>query len=105
MMPTPPLAYHDPGFLDSEEGRPIRIVSEYLAPLRAFNAAGVTASVVFFGSARVRAGGPLGRYLEEATELARLRTGWGRSPPREGLIRRSGGGPGSNEGAQTGAAR
>src|SRR5258707_7617394 len=72
MMPTPPLAYHDPGFLDSEEGRPIRIVSEYLAPLRAFSAAGVTATVVFFGSARVRAGGPLGRYLEEAMELAPL---------------------------------
>src|SRR2546423_4226460 len=83
MMPTPPLAYHDPGFLDSDEGRPIRIVSEYLAPLRAFNAAGVTATVVFFGSARVRAGAPLGRYLEEAMELARLVTEWSRSLPGE----------------------
>src|SRR5213080_3033979 len=83
MMPTPPLAYHDRGFVDSDEGRPIRIVSEYLAPLRAFNAAGVTATVVFFGSARVRVGGPLGRYLEEAMELARLVTEWSRSLPGE----------------------
>src|SRR5882762_1254003 len=79
MMPTPPLAYHDPGFLDSDEGRPVRILSEYLAPLRAFNAAGVTATVVFFGSARVRADGPLGRYVGEAMELARLVTEWSRS--------------------------
>ena len=104
MMPTPPLAYHDPGFLDSDEGRPIRIVSEYLAPLRAFNAAGVTATVVFFGSARVRVGGPLGRYLEEAMELARLVTEWSRSLPGEHLIVCSGGGPGIMEAANRGAA-
>ena len=104
MMPTPPLAYHDPGFLDSDEGRPIRIVSEYLAPLRAFNAAGVTATVVFFGSARVRVGGPLGRYLEEAMELARLVTEWSRSLPGERLLVCSGGGPGIMEAANRGAA-
>ncbi len=73
MVRTPPLAYHDPRFIDSDEGRPVRIVSEYLAPLRAFSVAGVTATVVFFGSARARAGGVLGRYVDEATELARLR--------------------------------
>src|SRR2546423_12966731 len=104
MMPTPPLAYHDPGFLDSEEGRPIRIVSEYLAPLRAFSAAGVTATVVFFGSARVRAGGPLGRYLEEAMELARLGTEWSGSLPGERIIVCTGGGAGGIEGRQPGGA-
>src|SRR2546423_14339903 len=104
MIQTPPLAYHDPGFLDSDEGRPIRIVSEYLAPLRAFSAAGVTATVVFFGSARVRAAGPLGRYLEEAMELARLVTKWSRSLPGERLIVCSGGGPGIMEAANRGAA-
>src|SRR2546429_3387772 len=93
MMPTPPLAYHDRGFVDSDEGRPIRIVSEYLAPLRAFNAAGVTATVVFFGSARVRVGRPLGRYLEEAMALARPVTEWSRSLPPEHLSVCSGGGP------------
>src|SRR6266446_2701866 len=104
MMPTPPLAYHDPGFLDSDEGRPVRILSEYLAPLRAFNAAGVTATVVFFGSARVRADGPLGRYLEEAMELARLVTAWSRSLAGERLIVCSGGGPGIMEASNRGAA-
>src|SRR5467141_912637 len=103
MMPTPPLAYHDPGFLDSEEGRPIRIVSEYLAPLRAFNAAGVTATVVFFGSARVRADGPLGRYVGEAMELARLVTEWSRSLAGERLVVCSGGGPGIMQAANQGA--
>ena len=104
MMPTPPLAYHDPGFLDSDEGRPVRILSEYLAPLRAFNAAGVTATVVFFGSARVRAGGPLGRYVGEAMELARLVTEWSRSLAGERLIVCTGGGPGIMEAANRGAA-
>ncbi len=62
-MPTPPLAYHDPRFLDSDEARPIRIVSEYLAPLQAFRAANVGATVVFSGSARARPGGPLSTYV------------------------------------------
>src|SRR4029077_17866314 len=97
MMPTPPLAYHDPGFLDSEEGRPVRILSEYLAPLRAFHAAGGTAAVVFFGSPRVRAVGPLGRYVGEAMELARLVTEWSRSLAGEHLIVCPGGGPRKHE--------
>src|SRR5215475_8083234 len=78
-VPTSLLAYHDPKFMDSDEGRPVRIVSEYLAPLRALSAAGVSATVVFFGSARVQAGTPLARYLDDATELARLVTAWSRS--------------------------
>ena len=102
-MPTPLLAYHDPQFIDSDEGRPIRIVSEYLAPLRAFSRAGVGATVVFFGSARLRADGPLGRYLDEATELARLVTEWSRSLG-ERLLVCSGGGPGIMEAANRGAA-
>src|ERR1700730_4779357 len=104
MMPTPPLAYYDPGFLNSDEGRPVRIVSAYLAPLRALSAAGVTATVVFFGSARARAGGPLGPYVGEAMELARLVTEWSRSLAGERLIVCSGGGPGIMEAANRGAA-
>src|SRR5215831_1070703 len=104
MMPTPPLAYHDPRFIDSDEGRPVRIVSEYLAPLRAFAAAGVSATVVFFGSARARAGGVLARYYEEALELARLVTQWSRESAEGRLIVCSGGGPGIMEAANRGAA-
>ena len=54
MTQIPPLAYHDPKFIDSDEGRSVRILSEYLGPLRAFSLAGVTSTVVFFGSARLR---------------------------------------------------
>jgi uncharacterized protein (TIGR00730 family) len=105
MAHSPPLAYQDPKFIDSDEGRPVRIVSEYLAPLRAFSDACVTATVVFFGSARARSGGVLGRYVDEATELARLVTEWSRSLPGGGerLIVCSGGGPGIMEAANRGA--
>src|SRR5438045_7300513 len=48
-----PLAYLDPAFLESDEGRPIRIISEYLDPLRRFRAQKIQDTVVFFGSARV----------------------------------------------------
>jgi uncharacterized protein (TIGR00730 family) len=101
---TPPLAYHDPNFIDSDEGRPVRIVSEYLAPLRGFGAANISATVVFFGSARLRADQPLGHYLAEATELARLVTEWSRSLCGERLVVCSGGGPGIMEASNRGAA-
>jgi uncharacterized protein (TIGR00730 family) len=103
MTDTPPLAYRDPKFIDSDEGRPVRIVSEYLAPLRAFSTCGVTSTVVFFGSARLRTGGPLGRYVDEAEELARLVTEWSGSLPGERLVVCSGGGPGIMEAANKGA--
>ena len=64
----------------------------------------VTATVVFFGSARLRADGPLGRYVEEATELARLVTEWSRTLGGEQLVVCSGGGPGIMEAANRGAA-
>ena len=35
-MSQQPLAYLDPEFLESDEARPIRILSEYLEPLRRF---------------------------------------------------------------------
>jgi uncharacterized protein (TIGR00730 family) len=104
MNPIPPLAYKDATFIDSDEGRPIRIVSEYLAPLRAFSAASVSATVVFFGSARARTDGPLGRYLGEATELARLVTQWSCASSGGSLVVCSGGGPGIMEAANRGAA-
>src|SRR5215475_1851039 len=104
MARTPLLAYHDPKFIDSDEGRPIRIVSEYVAPMRAFSLAQVTATIVFFGSARARAGGVLGPYVDAATELARLVTEWSRAAYGGRLIVCSGGGPGIMEAANRGAA-
>src|SRR3954471_10122108 len=52
-MHNQPLAYHDEEFLESDEGRPIRILSEYLEPLRRFRAQKIQDTIVFFGSARV----------------------------------------------------
>jgi len=48
-----PLAYHDHGFLESTDARPIRILAEYLEPLRRFRQENIQDTVVFFGSARV----------------------------------------------------
>ena len=104
-MAQQPLAYMDPEFLDSEEGRPIRIMSEYLDPLRRFREQKIQDTVVFFGSARVhsrvaaeralkrlragRRGGDYAdalkrsrkavewsRYYEDARELAHQLTKW-----------------------------
>ncbi len=52
-MEQQPLAYLMRDFLESEEGRPIRILSEYLEPLRRFRDQNIQDTVVFFGSARV----------------------------------------------------
>src|SRR5580698_7277949 len=52
-MAQQPLAYLDPDFLETAEARPIRILSEYLEPLRRFRQQKIQDTVVFFGSARV----------------------------------------------------
>jgi uncharacterized protein (TIGR00730 family) len=52
-MSQQPLAYLYPEFLESAEARPIRILSEYLEPLRRFKEQKIQDTVVFFGSARV----------------------------------------------------
>src|SRR5499426_1854891 len=48
-----PMAYLNPEFLESNEARPLRILAEYLEPLRRFKEQKVQDTVVFFGSARV----------------------------------------------------
>ena len=50
-MHPQPLAYKSPEFLESEEARPLRILAEYLDPLRRFKAQNIQDTVVFFGSA------------------------------------------------------
>ena len=52
-MSQQPMAYLSPEFLESDEARPIRILSEYLEPLRRFKQQKIQDTVVFFGSARV----------------------------------------------------
>ena len=53
-LQTAPLAYENSGFLNSADGRLIRIVSEYLEPLARFRREQIQDTVVFFGSARFR---------------------------------------------------
>jgi len=107
MPPTDPrLAYRDEPFLDSDAARPLRILAEYLQPLHAFGRQRVHDTIVFFGSARLRADGPLARYYAEARELARLVTEWsqGIASPAHRFLVCSGGGPGIMEAANRGAA-
>jgi uncharacterized protein (TIGR00730 family) len=105
-MTEQPLAYLMPEFLKDGEARPIRILAEYLEPLRRFRQHNIQDTVVFFGSARVhsreraqRSLSRLGprrrgdrehalqlrrankavewsRYYEDARTLARLLTEW-----------------------------
>ncbi len=106
MTSKPMLAYHNSAFLDSDEGRPLRILAEYLQPLQAFQSERVHDTIVFFGSARLREDGPLGRYYAEARELARLLTEWSSSLPCDTrrFVVCTGGGGGIMEAANRGAA-
>lgn len=47
-----PLAYFNPEFLNSPDGRILRIMSEYAEPLSRFRREKIQDTVVFFGSAR-----------------------------------------------------
>jgi len=52
LPPEPPLAYENKEFLNSSDGRLLRILSEYEEPLARFRHENVQDTVVFFGSAR-----------------------------------------------------
>ena len=99
------LAYLDPEFLASDDARPLRIIAEYLNPLRRLRLQRVHDTIVFFGSARLSAEGPLGRFYTEARELARLVTLWSSTLPSHvhRFVICSGGGGGIMEAANRGA--
>jgi hypothetical protein len=107
-----PLAYREEAFLQSPDSRSLRILSEYLWPLSHFHEEKVQDTIVFFGSARIRENGPMGRYYNEARELAGKLTRWAQTltPPatsqdgqRCRFVITSGGGPGIMEAANRGA--
>jgi uncharacterized protein (TIGR00730 family) len=99
------LAYEDAEFTRSDDARPLRIIAEYLDPLRRFRRAGIHDTIVFFGSARLTQDGPLGHFYDEARELARLITHWSKN--LQSHLHRyvvcSGGGGGIMEAANRGA--
>ena len=100
-----PLAYHDARFLESDDGRPLRILAEYLRPLGVFRRRRIHDTIVFFGSARVTEDGSLGEYYAAARELAQQITLWSASlsSPAHRYIVCTGGGPGIMEAANRGA--
>ena len=74
-----PLAYENPAFLNSADGRVIRILSEYTEPLARFRRERIQDTVVFFGSARFHG-------IDEATHALQLLDNTGSlapAPPHE----------------------
>jgi uncharacterized protein (TIGR00730 family) len=100
-----PVAYKNEAFLDSPDARILRILSEYLHPLSHFRDEKIRDTIVFFGSARLQETGPLGRYYDEARELAKRVTLWSDSLPDDArrFVVATGGGPGIMEAANRGA--
>jgi len=101
----PPLAYKNMKFLDSPDARALRILSEFLEPLAHFRRERIRDTIVFYGSARIAENSPLGRYYQEARQLAQMITEWSsqlREPTRRFVVC-SGGGPGIMEAANRGA--
>ncbi len=124
-----PLAYENPLFLNSPDGRVLRIMSEYVEPLARFRREQIQDTVVFFGSARfpsledanqamekatsagseelqrLRAGVSSARYYEDARRMAFLLSEWASTIParRRRFVVTTGGGPGIMEAANRGA--
>ncbi len=60
-----PLAYENQTFLNSSDGRILRIMSEYAEPLARFRREQIQDTVVFFGSARFRSRSDADRALAD----------------------------------------
>ena len=118
-MPDPleraPLAYENLDFLNSPDGRLLRIMAEYAEPMSRFQQQRIEDTVVFFGSARfnsaeqgqMRAEVPpeMSRYYDDARALAKMLTTWAMTLPgrHHRFVVTSGGGPGIMEAANRGA--
>ena len=125
-----PLAYQNEPFLNSPDGRILRILSEYMEPLARFRREQIQDTVVFFGSARfssrlnarqtlagvkdqghgkelkrAQAAVDMARYYEDARRMAFLLTEWSVKIParRRRFVVTTGGGPGIMEAANLGA--
>jgi len=64
LLDRAPLAYENPAFLNSADGRVIRILAEYTEPLARFRRERIQDTVVFFGSARFHGREEADRALE-----------------------------------------
>src|SRR5215212_3498465 len=73
-MADQPLAYMDAEFLESDDARPLRILAEYLEPLRRLKEQNIQDTVVFFGSARVHSRTEATRALDRLKKRTTGRT-------------------------------
>src|SRR5579872_4972976 len=64
-LDSAPLAYDNPDFLNSPDGRALRILAEYQEPMARFRRERVQDTVVFFGSARFHAHEVTSNALEQ----------------------------------------
>ena len=63
-----PLAYRNEPFLNSPDGRILRLLSEYSEPLSRFRREQIQDTVVFFGSARIHSHDEAGNRLTEVRD-------------------------------------
>lgn len=104
-------SFRDPEFLESLEGRTLRILSEYLGPMTRLDKAKINSTILFLGSSKAdptdgRA--PFYKYYWEAEELAFLLANWAislKKPKGKDFVICTGAGPGIMEAANRGAAR
>jgi len=103
--------YRDPDFLQSLEGRTLRILSEYLGPMATLEKHKVNSTILFLGSSKaspMETDSVLGKYYWEVEELAYLLAKWAislKKPKGKDFVVCTGGGPGMMEAANRGAAR
>lgn len=106
----PEKAYKNLDFLNSEEARTIRILSEYIEPLARLSKHKVNSTVLFLGSSKANpdeTDSVLSKYYWEAEQLAFLLAKWAikLKPKGKNFVICTGGGPGLMEAANRGAAR
>ncbi len=103
-------AYENSQFLESDEARTLRILSEYLEPLKMLNEWKVNNTILFLGSSKAKVeekDSPLTRYYWEAEELSYNLVKWAIKLKQKGknFVVCTGGGPGMMEAANRGALR
>lgn len=106
----PEKAYKNLEFLNSEEARTIRILSEYIEPLARLTEHKVNSTVLFLGSSKAKpdeTGSLLSKYYWETEDLAFRLAKWAikLKPKGKNFVVCTGGGPGLMEAANRGAAR
>jgi len=103
-------AFKNSQFLESREARTLRILSEYLEPLKRLKEWKVNNTILFLGSSRTvheEKDSPLTKYYWEAEELSYNLAKWAIKLKQKGknFVVCTGGGPGIMEAANRGANR